>query len=84
MSDSKYLMRALAAKYVTEKFGIPCSPKTLGKLATLGGGPEFRKIGRTPVYETPDLDAWVASRTGPLVNSTSGFSGPAARQGNHE
>ena len=39
-----------------------CSKSTLEKLRCTGGGPAFIKLGRTVVYDTADLDAWLASR----------------------
>jgi hypothetical protein len=50
---------------------MPLSPKTLAKLAVVGGGPQFRKIGRIPLYDTSDLDAWVLGKLSSPVNSTS-------------
>ncbi len=44
---------------------------TLAKLAVGGGGPRFRVAGRTPLYTTDDLDAWVESILSPLVSNTS-------------
>ncbi len=35
---------------------------TLEKLRVTGGGPTFIKMGRTVVYDTEDLDAWLVSR----------------------
>jgi hypothetical protein len=71
MNQPMYLRRISAAEYVEKKFGLRCSPKTLAKYAVLGGGPEFRKAGRTPIYEPLKLDEWVESRIGPSVRSTS-------------
>jgi hypothetical protein len=71
MSETLYLRRIPAAEYVERKYGLPCSPKTLAKLAVIGGGPEFRKAGRTPIYEPLKLDAWAEGRIGPPVRSTS-------------
>jgi hypothetical protein len=68
----RLLRRTEAAQYVTNKFGIPCSPKTLAKLACVSSdGPPFRLAGRFPLYSTDDLDAWAQSKIGPLVRSTS-------------
>ena len=60
----RFVRRAIAAEYVTEKYGFPCSSQWLAKLAVIGGGPRFRKAGRTPVYEIVDLDAWALKRIG--------------------
>lgn len=68
----KLLRRTEAATYITETLGIPCSPKTLAKLACVsgGGGPAFRKAGPYPLYDTKDLDAWASAKLGPLVRMT--------------
>ena len=82
MSDTGTLARLLsrkdAAAYISATFGIPCSPKTLAKFASLGVadglgnvGPAFRKAGHFAVYSTSDLDEWANARLGPLVRSTS-------------
>jgi hypothetical protein len=68
----RLLRRTEAAKYVTNTYGIPCSPKTLAKLACVSSdGPPFRMAGRTPLYPIPTLDAWAQKKLGPLVRSTS-------------
>jgi hypothetical protein len=68
----RLLRRSEAAKYVTDTYGIPCSPKTLAKLACVSSdGPPFRLAGRFPLYPTSGLDAWAQSKIGPLVRSTS-------------
>jgi hypothetical protein len=70
--------RVEAAKYVEETFGIPCSPKTLAKLAVVGGGPAFRKAGPYPLYADADLDGWALGKLSKRVNSTSELAGEAA------
>jgi hypothetical protein len=68
----RLLRRTEAATYVTDTYGIPCSPKTLAKLACLSSdGPPFRLAGRFPLYPTSGLDTWAKSKIGPLVRSTS-------------
>ena len=67
----KYLSRKEASAYLTE-IGFHTTYKTLGKLATIGGGPKFRKFGKTQVvYDVADLDAWVAEQLSAPVHSTS-------------
>ena len=66
-----YFRRAMAAHYVRETWGLPCSSKWLAKLAVTGGGPVYRKAGRFPVYTVVDLDAWAESRLGSRRCSTS-------------
>jgi hypothetical protein len=67
----RLLRRKEAARYISEKRGLPVAPQTLAKLAVIGGGPNFRKFGRYPVYSIADLDAWAESKLGPLQRSTS-------------
>ena len=68
----RLLRRTEAAKYITDTFGLPCSPRTLAKLACVSSrGPPFRLAGRIPLYPTSGLDAWALGRIGPLVRSTS-------------
>jgi hypothetical protein len=75
----RLLRRVDAARYVTETYGFPCSPKTLAKLACVSSeGPPFCKAGRIPLYPQPGLDAWAQSKIGPLVRSTSELSQAAA------
>jgi hypothetical protein len=66
-----YLRRDSAARHIREHWGLPCSPRWLAKLAVVGGGPIFRKAGRTPIYARADLDAWAPSRIGAPQKSTS-------------
>jgi hypothetical protein len=66
-----YHQRVSAAKYVREQHGQPCSPAWLAKLAVVGGGPPFRKAGRTPLYAEEDLDEWALSRLSAPMHSTS-------------
>ncbi|RWC07588.1 MAG: hypothetical protein EOS51_27270 [Mesorhizobium sp.] len=67
----KFLRREEAAAHVRERWGIPCAVAWLAKLATVGGGPLFRKAGRFPIYATSDLDDWAKSRISEPVRSTS-------------
>jgi hypothetical protein len=67
---SRYLRRSDAARYVTDNW-FPCSPKTLAKLACVGGSPPMRHVGRIPLYSPGDLDEWAQRKIGPVVNSTS-------------
>lgn len=67
-----FLTRKQAAEYVSGQ-GLRFAASTLGKLACVGGGPLFRKFGRTPVYLAPDLDAWIQSRlSDPIASSSKG------------
>jgi hypothetical protein len=64
------MTRVETARYISDHW-FPCSPKTLAKLAVVGGGPAFRKAGRTPLYSPALADTWAAGKIGPLVLSTS-------------
>ena len=68
-----FLRRAQAADYLMGRFGAYTS-ETLAKLASVGGGPKFRKIGRFPVYTRDDLDAWADARMSLPVCSTAELS----------
>lgn len=70
-TSRRYLRRAEAAEYVQQKFGFPCSRQWLAKLAVTGGGPLYRRAGRTPIYAPPELDQWAESRIGAARRSTS-------------
>ena len=70
--SERLLRRAEAAKYVVETYNVPCSPKTLAKIACISSeGPPFRLAGRFPLYPISGLDAWAQKKIGPLVRSTS-------------
>lgn len=70
MITKTYLRRHEAAAYLQEYFGA-YTTETLAKLACVGGGPPFRKLGPYPIYSPEDLDEWVESRLTPTVHSTS-------------
>lgn len=71
MTSSNYLRREEAAVYIRDVWGFPCSRQWLAKLAVIGGGPVYRKAGRTPIYAPSDLDAWALERIGAPQRSTS-------------
>lgn len=68
-----YLRRDKAAAYLKERYGFGTT-ETLAKLACVGGGPRYRKLGRFPVYIASDLDEWAESRLSDPVCSTAEFS----------
>jgi len=73
MSTPAFLRRKAAANYLKEHWGLPCSEKTLAKLACIGGGPAYRRFGRIPLYETADLDEFAQTKLGKPVRSTSEY-----------
>jgi hypothetical protein len=72
VAKDRLLRRSEAAHYIKDTYGIPCSPKTLAKLACISSdGPPFRLAGRFPLYPVSSLDEWAQRKIGPLVRSTS-------------
>lgn len=65
----EYLNREGAALYLRNK-GLPCASSTLSKLASIGGGPKFRKFSRNVVYLPAELDEWICSRLSGPKSST--------------
>jgi hypothetical protein len=76
MDAPSFLRRREAGQYLKDKYGF-CSDRSLGKYATVGGGPEFRKVGihpRSPViYERAALDAWALGKMSGPCESTSDY-----------
>jgi hypothetical protein len=70
MHPAQYYRRKQAAAYLKSRYGHG-SPRTLAKLATLGGGPIFRRFGRIVLYDPADLDAWALARLSAPLRSTS-------------
>jgi len=70
VAGERLLRRIEASRYLNEIWRIPHSPATLAKLAVVGGGPEFRKAGRTPLYPQDGLDTYAQSRMSRRVRST--------------
>lgn len=69
----EFLRRSEAAEYISGRYRIPCSFKTLTNLAWKGGGPQFRRAGRITIYAREDLDAWAMARMSRPVASTAEF-----------
>jgi hypothetical protein len=68
---SNFMRRQHAGRYLKQKYGFG-SEKTLAKLASIGGGPEFHKAGdRVVLYTKEYLDAWALSKISGPLKSTS-------------
>ena len=80
----RLLRRIEAAEHIQQKWGYPCSPRTLAKYAVVGGGPPFRKAGRYPLYHSDDLDGWVRGKLSDRVTSTSALSKIWKSDGRHQ
>jgi len=65
------LRRWEAADYLKIVHGIEVAPATLAKWASVGGGPAYQKVNRTPLYPTSELDSWAADKLGDPVRNTS-------------
>lgn len=65
-----YLRRKEAAIYLQKRYGA-YTVQTLAKLACVGGGPPFRKLGPFPLYTEAELDLWAeAKMTGRLAHTS--------------
>lgn len=72
--QEEYISRIEAAAFCKER-GYPVSKATLGKLASTGGGPKYKKFGAgrnaRVLYTKPDLLTWIQSKlTDPLPSSS--------------
>jgi hypothetical protein len=60
-----------ASEYMELMHGLAIAPATLAKLASVGGGPGFHRVGRIPLYPRDELDCWATAKLGRVVRSTS-------------
>jgi hypothetical protein len=60
-----------ASAYLKENHDLDCAPKTLAKLASIGGGPVMEYAGRFPLYPEEGLDHFAESKLSGPVRSTS-------------
>jgi hypothetical protein len=71
-----FLRRGEAANFLKLNYGYG-SHQTLAKLATIGGGPPFRKTGPNrgspALYDLAKLKAWADARLGREFTSTSEY-----------
>jgi len=70
------LTRNEAGDHLKSKFRFG-GAKSLSKLASVGGGPKFHKLGPHPkspvIYDEEELDRWAIEKLGPLRESTSNY-----------
>lgn len=64
------LRRYEASDYLFNTYGISRTRATLAKLAVIGGGPRYRKAGRTVLYSIEDLDSWANEILTPAAESS--------------
>lgn len=66
------LSRTESSTYLLLQHGIRRKASTLAKLASVGGGPAFRKIGaRHVAYDKSELDRWAEALLSREMRSTS-------------
>jgi hypothetical protein len=65
------LRRWEVSEYMELMHGLTIAPVTLAKLASIGGGPGFHRVGRIPLYPRDELDRWAVNKLGRVVRSTS-------------
>ena len=73
VSAQLHLSRKEAARYLLDTYGaaVAVSATTLAKLASIGGGPEFRRFGRRVGYTHQALHAFVQKRASlPLISTS--------------
>lgn len=66
MENRQFLRRKDAAAYLQARYGA-YTTETLAKLACVGGGPPFRKMGAFPLYTPAELDAWALEKMSAAV-----------------
>jgi hypothetical protein len=66
----EYLTRPEAAAHLTAR-GLRITRNTLQKMATVGGGPTYRRFGNLALYTVADLDLWAEAKLSPPRRSTS-------------
>jgi len=73
MKNEPFVTRENAAAYINS-LGLKITKGTLQKMATVGGGPTYRRFGKYAVYLISDLDAWVAFKLSAPMHSATGKS----------
>ena len=70
MNRSKLLRRKEAAAFLEADCGVTVAPATLAKYITVGGGPDYQKFGKIPLYSEDDLRSWAQGKLGPKASSS--------------
>ena len=83
MRTHLFFRRKAASQYLKDAWGLNCAHGTLAKLAVIGGGPIFRRMGRVPLYSMDDLDNWVEFKLSPPLRSTSDAAHAKSERGEH-
>jgi hypothetical protein len=80
VDQEQLLSRVEASQYLSGNWHIPTSVALLAKLAVTGGGPEYRKAGRTPLYPQDALDSYARSKLSRRIRSTAELRGADVAQ----
>lgn len=72
--DQVSLLTPREAASFLSSIGISRTPATLAKLRVVGGGPKFRRFGRSIRYARNDLNDWVNANLTNALCSTSDVS----------
>jgi hypothetical protein len=64
-----YLTRKQATAHVRKR-GLPCGSTRLAQLAVEGKGPQFRYVGKYPLYTESDPEDWIETQLSAPVRST--------------
>lgn len=72
MNTDRFIPRSAVPDYCAER-GLLLSKRTLAKMATVGGGPEYQLFGGRAYYTRQALDAWMEARLSTPRRSTSDY-----------
>jgi hypothetical protein len=61
---------AEASEYVRRNGGLKRGVRRMAQLRHNGEGPKYYRDGKIVIYDTDDLDAWIAEKLGAPVSST--------------
>jgi len=71
MIPQRFFLPPTTASQYIKSLGLSATPRTLSKLRSRGGGPEYRKFGRHVVYDIESINAWISKRLSQQMTSTS-------------
>ena len=70
-ADAQAFAEADARRWEASEYMEFAHGFTIAKLASIGGGPGFHRVGRMPLYPRDELDRWATEKLGRVVRSTS-------------
>lgn len=78
MDNPRLLSRKEACEYLHTQYNIKRTTATLAKYVVFGGGPTYRKFGKTVYYTPAEIDQWVTDMLGPRMESTGEIAAPSS------